>query len=148
MAFATNSDLLQYVPTITSHGITDFSTQLTAAENDVKRYIEIEWYNKAFSQGFNQLGRAVGTEFNASLLTESQWTRATVFRALYAHILPLLSPFTVGGDTFREMIDYYRQRYNEEIKAEISQGVEYDGNNDGSISRGEKHKHRQDRIYR
>jgi peptidase E len=59
-----------------------------------------------------------------------------------------LSPFTVGGDTFREMIDYYRQRYNEEIKAEISQGVEYDGNNDGSISRSETHKHRQDRIYR
>lgn len=148
MAFATNSDLLQYVPTITSHGVTDFSTQLAAAETDVKRYIEINWYNENFSQGYNQLGRAIGAQFDASLLTESQWTRSTVFRALYAHILPLLSPFTVGGDTFREMIEYYRQRYLEEIKAEIAQGVEYDGNNDGSVSRGEVYRQRADRIYR
>ena len=148
MAYATNSDLTQYVPSIVNHGITDFTTQLTEAESDVNRYLEVNWYNKTFTQGFDQIGRAVGAEFDATLLTDTQWTRATVFRALYAHILPLLSPFQVSGDTFQTMIDYYRNRFHEEIDMEIAQGVEYDLDNDGTVTRTEKHKVRQDRIYR
>jgi len=148
MAYATNTQLTAVQPTIVNHGITDFTTQLSDAESDVKRYIEIEWYNKHFSQGFNQIGRAVGADFDSSLLTDSQWTRATIYRALYAHILPLLSPFAVGGDTFREMIDYYRNRFHEEMDAEIAQGVEYDLNNDSVIQRSEKHKVAHGRVYR
>ena len=148
MAYATNTQLTAVQPTIVNHGITDFTTQLTDAETDVKRYIEIEWYNKHFSQGFNQIGRAVGAEFDSTLLTDSQWTRATIYRALYAHILPLLSPFAVGGDTVREMIDYYRNRFHEEMDAEIAKGVEYDLNNDNVIQRSEKHKVAHGRVYR
>ena len=148
MAYATNTQLTAVQPTIVNHGITDFTTQLTDAETDVKRYIEIEWYNKHFSQGFNQIGKAVGAEFDSTLLTDSQWTRATIYRALYAHILPLLSPFAVGGDTFREMIDYYRNRFHEEMDAEIAKGVEYDLNNDNVIQRSEKHKVAHGRVYR
>ena len=81
-------------------------------------------------------------------MTDSQWTRATIYRALYAHILPLLSPFAVGGDTFREMIDYYRNRFHEEMDAEIAKGVEYDLNNDNVIQRSEKHKVAHGRVYR
>jgi hypothetical protein len=131
-----------------NHGVTDWTTQLAEAENDVNRWLEVNWYNKTFTQGFDQIGRAVGSEMDATLLTDTQWTRATVYRALYAHILPTLSPFAVGGDTFREMIDFYRERFHEEMDLEIGKGVEYDLNNDGTISRTEKHKHRQDRIYR
>lgn len=148
MAYATNAQLQDVQPTIINHGITDFTDQLTEAEADVKRYIEIEWYNKHFSQGFNQIGRAVGAEFDASLLTDSQWTRATIYRALYAHILPLLSPFAVGGDTFREMITFYKNRFNEEMDAVIAKGVEYDLNNDSVIQRSEKHKVAHGRVYR
>lgn len=148
MAYATNSSLTQYVPSIVNHGITDFTTQLTEAEGDVNRYLEVNWYNKTFTQGFDQIGRAVGAEFDATLLTDTQWTRATVFRALYAHILPLLSPFAVSGDTFQTMIEYYRNRFHEEIDMEIAKGVEYDLDNDGTVTRTEKHKVRNDRIYR
>lgn len=148
MPYATNAQLQDVQPSIVNHGITDFTDQLNEAEADVKRYIEIEWFNKSFRQGFNAIGRAIGSEFDSTLLTDSQWTRATIYRALYAHILPLLSPFAVGGDTFREMIDYYRNRYYEEVNAEIAKGVEYDSNNDGSVSRSEKHKVAHGRIFR
>ena len=148
MAYATNAQLIDVQPTIVNHGITDFTDQLTESETDVKRYIEVNWYNKHIDQGFNRIGRAVGAEFDATKLTDSQWTRATIYRALDAHILPLLSPFAVGGDTFREMIDYYRNRFVEEMDMELAKGVEYDHDGDSVISRGEKHKHRQDRIYR
>lgn len=148
MAYANNTQLQAVQPTIVNHGITDFTAQLADAETDVNRYIEVNWYNKHFSQGFNQIGRAVGAEFDATLLIDSQWTRATIYRALYAHILPQLSPFAVGGDTFREMIDHYRNRFNEEMDLEIAKGVQYDLNNDGVITRSEKHKVAQGRIYR
>ena len=148
MAYATNSDLIQYVPTIVNHGVADFTTQLTEAEADVNRYLEVNWYNKSFTSGYNQVGRIAGSEFDASKLTDTQWTRVTVFRALYAHILPLLSPFQVGGDTFQEMINYYRERFHEEINMAIAQGVEYDTNGDAEITTAEKYKQRADRIYR
>lgn len=148
MPYATNADLVDVQPSIINHGITDFTDQLTEAEADVNRHIEIEWFNKSFRQGFNAIGRAIGSEFDATLLTGSQWQRATIYRALYAHILPLLSPYAVGGDTFREMMDYYRNRFHEEMNAEIAKGVEYDANNDGSVSRSEVHKVAHGRIFR
>jgi hypothetical protein len=148
MAYATNTQLTAIQPSIVNHGITDFTAQLAEAETDVKRYIEVNWYNKTHSQGYNQIGQAIGPEFAANKLVESQWTRATVYRALYAHILPLLSPFAVGGDTFTNMIEHYRNRFVEEMDMEIAKGVKYDANLDGSISRSETHKQLQSRIYR
>jgi len=148
MAFATNAQLVEVLPTIINHGITDFSSDLAEAEKDVKRYLEVNWYNKTYSGGYNQVGSAVGSAYDASLLTEAQWRRATIFRALSTHILPSLSPFTVGGDTFREMITFYKSRFNEEMDMEMAQGVEYDADDDGTISKGEVHRQRADRVYR
>jgi hypothetical protein len=34
------------------------------------------------------------------------------------------------------------------MSLEMAKGVEYDADNDGTITRSEKHQHRQDRIYR
>ena len=148
MAYATNSQLTAIQPSIVNHGITDFTAQLAEAEADVKRYIEVNWYNKTYSQGYDRVGRRIGSTFDASKLVEAQWTRATVYRALYAHILPLLSPFAVGGDTFTNMIEHYRNRFVEEMDMEMAQGVQYDGDGDGSIAESEKFKQRQERIYR
>ncbi len=148
MAYANNTQLQAVQPSIVNHGITDFTAQLTEAEADVKRYIEVNWFNKTYSQGFNGIGRKIGATFDASKLVEAQWQRATVYRALYSHILPLLSPFAVGGDTFREMIEHYRNRFVEEMDMEMAQGVQYDGDSDGSITESETFKQRQERIYR
>jgi hypothetical protein len=148
MAFANNAQLVEVLPTIINHGITDFTSDLAEAEKDVKRYLEVNWYNKTYSGGYNQIGRSVGSAYDASLLTETQWQRATIFRALSTHILPSLSPFTVGGDTFREMITFYKSRFNEEMDMEMAQGVEYDADDDGTISKGEVHRQRADRVYR
>jgi hypothetical protein len=148
MAFATNAQLVEVLPTIINHGVTDFTSDLAEAEKDVKRYLEVNWYNKTFSGGYNQVGRSTGSEFDASLLTEAQWTRATVFRALSTHILPSLSPFAVGGDTFREMITFYKARFEEEMDMEMAQGIEYDSDNDGTVAKGEVHRQRADRVYR
>ena len=44
----------------------------------------------------------------------------------------------VEGDRFREMQAFYRDLYNQELEAVFADGVEYDYNEDGSISEDEK----------
>lgn len=137
MAFAINEDLLNYVPTIFDHGIEDFSAEITMAEADVIRYIQINWFNKAFS----------GETFNSALLTATQWNRSTVYYALYAYILPQLSPWRAEGDSFQEQITYYKNRFKEEIEAEMARGVEYDYNNDATVSAGEVFNSNRGRLW-
>ena len=46
------------------------------------------------------------------------------------------------------MIEHYRNRFVEEMDMEMAQGVQYDGDSDGSITESETFKQRQERIYR
>lgn len=148
MAYATNNDILKYVPTIFDHGIEDFGDELALAEGDVKRYIEINWYNKTFGTAYDQFGKRVGQEFDDSKLTATQWTRAIVYRALCNYILPQLATWTPNGDVFTEQIRHYKNRFEEEISAEMAKGVEYDLDGDDSIATSERFKARRDRLYR
>ena len=127
MAFATNGDLLQYVPTIFDHGVEGFDAEIALAETDVVRYIQINWFNKQFD----------AATFDADKLVDAQWNRATIYCALYAYILPQLATWRPEGDSFQEQIKFYKNRFNEEIEAEMAKGVEYDLDDDGNTSSNE-----------
>lgn len=146
--YATDTDLQEYVPTIFDHGVASFTTELTRATQDVQRWVEINWFNEHFNSGYNSVGRRIGGTFDATKLTATQWERATIYLALYAYILPRLSPWRVESDSFQEQITFYRNRYHEEVKAELAKGVEYDLDGDSVVETGEKFKARQDRLYR
>ena len=138
MAFATNQILQDYVPDIFDHGVDDWTDELTKAEGDVVMQIRIQYWNKVNSRG----------SFDKTKLTESQWTRATVYRALSTHIMPKLSTFRVD-DVFIEQIKFYKEQYEEEFNAQLGVGIEYDTNDDGSITDGEVTEWNiQDRLYR
>jgi hypothetical protein len=129
MAFADDNDLVEYVPTIFSHGPTTFQSELNQAEQDIIRHIRTEWYNRRYSRGL----------WDSDLLDASQWCRATVYRALSAYILPRLSTWRPEGDSFREQINFYQERYAEEIAAEFAEGVRYDYNADEAITDTEEY---------
>ena len=84
MAFATNTDLHTYAPEVFDQGVDDWAPELALAETDVSNQIRINWYNKYHDP----------SKYVKSKLTESQWTKATVYKALYAYILPKLSTFS------------------------------------------------------
>lgn len=138
MAFATINDILTHEPTIQDYGIYEFDDALSEAQSDVERYLRIHWWPQ------QQIGKyditVIGTnaEMNSNLLTESQFTRATVFCALAYYIFPRLSKFEPDMDVFQVKMDYYKSRYQEEIQAVILDGVQYDYNADGSISDSEQ----------
>lgn len=124
MAYATDADLLVLIPSIFQHGETSFTSELAEAERDVKRDIEIEWTRRGFSFGSGN------TRFAPDLLTDAQWKRATLYKALADHIMPSLSPFR-PDDAFQLQMTYYKTRYAEEMAAEFALGIQYDLNDDG-----------------
>ena len=138
MAFATNQDLQDYVPDIFDHGVDDWTDELTKAEGDVVKQIRIQYWNKSHSR----------SNFDKTKLTEAQWTRSTVYRALSAHIMPKLATYRVD-DVFIEQIKFYKEQYVEEFDSELRVGIEYDTDGSGTVSDGEVNEWNiQDRLYR
>jgi len=147
-AYASNEDIMDLVgTTIFDHGVEDFDDELTKATSDVKRYIEVHWFNETYAIKRKLVGSSAGATFDSTLLTSTQWKHSTIYLAMYKYILPRLSPFR-GDDAFTNQITFYKERYFEEIKEEMAKGVEYDANNDSVVTEAEKHRHKQDRVYR
>ena len=74
---------------------------------------------------------------DASLLTATQWTRASAYLVLWKYALPQLTNWT-DGDRFQSMITFYRDMYHQELQAVYDDGVEYDFDDDGTIESGEE----------
>lgn len=145
--YATNDDLISIVGgEIFDNGVDDFTDELTRATSDVNRYIDVNWFQKTRGGSTKRIV-SVGETFDPDKLTASQWKNSTIYLALYRYILPQLSPFR-GSDSFMQQITFYKERYFEEVKEVMASGIEYDTNDDGSISQDEVYEHRQDRVYR
>lgn len=137
MAFATNNDLQKYTPDIFEQGVDDWTDELAYAETDVTNYVQVKYWNE-----HNR-----NADFDASLLDEAQWTRATVYRALSHHILPKLATFRID-DVFVEQIKFYKERYAEEMDLQFALGIKYDLDEDGTVQDEEVNTYKQDRLYR
>jgi hypothetical protein len=148
MPFATNSDLVKYYPNAMDHGVADWTNELDLAQGDVETLVKIRWFNIEFGGGNRNRFNPASPQFNASLLSPTQWSRATVYRALACYILPKLSTFRPEGDAFREQLAFFQSRFDEEFNLQVSSGVEYDLNDDGVVAANEKHAIAQDRLYR
>lgn len=144
--FATNDDILKYFPTAFDHGVADWTDELDLAQGDVELKIKSKWFIGEY--GPNRVLAPTSPVFNPDLLTASQWTKATVYRALCDYILPKLSTFRPEGDPFQVQIDFFSKKFAEELDMQITSGVEYDSNEDGSITTGEKLPMATNRLYR
>jgi len=127
MAFSTDDDLEAIVPDIFDLGIPAFTAEHAKAQADVEREIRNRWWHRKGIQG----------EMVASYLTESQWTRSSAYLVLWKYALPQLTNW-VDDDRFLQMIDFYKARYGEELDAVFQDGVEYDADNDGTVTDKEK----------
>ncbi len=135
--FATDEDLIKYVQDIFDHGESTWEDEIALAEGDVINQVKIKWYNLTHAKG----------SFDETLLVNSQWTKATVYRAFSSYIFPKLSTFNVE-DTFREQLEFYANQYAEEMDTQFQLGIEYDHNEDGTIDSSEVQTFTQTRLYR
>lgn len=137
MAFATNNDLQTYTPDIFDQGVDDWTDELALAETDVANFVNVKFWSD----------RHTTTSFDKTLLVEEQWTRATVYRALTAYILPKLATFRID-DVFIEQIKFYKERYAEEMDLQFALGIKYDYDEDATVQEDEVVQYTQDRLYR
>lgn len=137
MAFSTDSDLTALLPDILSFGILSFYEEHENAYQDILREIRNKWWDKTGYSG----------ELDETLLTDSQWTRASSYLVLWRYALPKLTNW-VDGDRFQNMIDFYRSRYAEEMDAIFRDGIEYDIDEDGTIQNDEKQSRHSGRLFR
>ena len=138
MAFATNDDIVDIRPGIFDHGVEDWTVELNKAEADIILKIRADWFNKRYSRD----------DWDATLLTNTQWTTATIYRALAYYILPKLTQWRVDSDAFQEQIEFYQARYAEEMGAQFDFGIEYDYNEDTVVTDNEVNAMGQNRIWR
>tara|TARA_R110000787_G_scaffold111149_1_gene220015 strand:- start:59 stop:478 length:420 start_codon:yes stop_codon:yes gene_type:complete len=122
MAFATNQILQEYVNDIFEHGVDDWTDELNKAEGDVINQIKVRYWNKTHNR----------SAFDKTKLTSTQWSRATVYRALSTHIMPKLSTYR-DGDVFMEQIKFYKEQYAEELDTQFAVGIEYDTDASGDV---------------
>ena len=152
MAFATRSDLTVYQPDIGDMGLTtgEQDTYVTQAIADVQRDIRNRWWSVYQANKVRDRSYIGSVEMENSKLTDSQWTRATVYRTLGYYICPSLTKFNSEGseDRFQQMGSYYRTAYEDEISDIFRDGVEYDQDGDSSISNSEKEAVHQLRLVR
>ena len=106
----------------------------------MQRDIRNRWWSVYHSNQSRNRSYAGGIEINLTLLTDSQWTRATVYRTLGYYICPALTKFNSEGDEdrFQQMGTYYRTAYEDEFSDILRDGIEYDADNDSSIADAEK----------
>ena len=137
MAYATAENLNFYAPEVYEGDTEDWDTELALAETDIKNKIEVQWYDQVKGD----------REFDASKLTEGQWTKATVYQTLVAYVLPKMSTFRID-DTFIEQIKFYQDRLKDELDMQFALGIKYDNDGDGTTTESEVYKYAQTRLFR
>lgn len=144
MTYATLSDLLQVEPTITDMGVLEWDVELARSEQEINRVLNVRWFQSYKARNSS------ATTFDPTLLTATQWTQATVYHALSYHICPKLTQFAVEGseDRFQVMMEYYAGRFEHEMDLCLREGVQYDLNDDGSVTTTESASVTQLRLVR
>ena len=137
MAYANAENLNFYAPEVYEGDTEDWDTELALAETDIKNKIEVQWYDQVKGD----------REFDASKLTEGQWTKATVYQTLVAYVLPKMSTFRID-DTFIEQIKFYQDRLKDELDMQFALGIKYDDDGDGTTTESEVYKYAQTRLFR
>lgn len=127
MAFSTDTDLTDLQPDILSLGISSFADYHADAQADIEREIRVKWWSMTGYTG----------ELDTTLLTATQWAKASAYLVLWKYALPQLTNW-IPDDRFQIMMAHYKSMYAEEMAAVFADGVEYDYNDDGTVSDSEK----------
>lgn len=138
ITIATISDILEYEPDIQNYGIFDWDDALAKAKEDLLRHLRIKWWPTQQIGKYDITIIGLNVEMDENKLDPVQLKAAHVFRTLAYYIFPKLSKFEPEMDVFQMRLQYYKERWGEEIDACIADGIHYDINSDGIIQDIEK----------
>jgi len=134
MTYCTDNDLLIYRSNILSLGVDSWETQREEAYKIINRMITVRWYNKiAPEMGIDP----TLTEFDPAKVLSDQLKRLECYKTLeFAYML--LMKDSPEADGFERNMLLFSKLFNSEFNSIINLGLDYDWDNSGSISVGEK----------
>ena len=139
MTMITIDDVVEYMPDVLDHGIQSYDDFFEKTRQELFRILLIEWLlSRRFNRHKTIIDSSLAGEMDESKLDEPQLTRTAVFHCLAYYILPQLTKFNPDGDQFFTMMDYFKDRYEEEWQLVLRDGIRYDDNEDGDYSTNEK----------
>lgn len=127
MPMSVDSDLSAIQPDILSLGIQSFADEHAKAQADIERSLRRDWWPN----------KGISGEMKAELLTESQFNKASSYLVLWKYALPQLATWT-AEDRFSAMLTFYKGLYETEMSDIMLDGIEYDQDDDGVITKDEK----------
>jgi hypothetical protein len=144
LVFHNNEDLVEYRPNIFNYGVEDFTTQMEEAEAIISRAVDAKWYrNRATDYGLDWRV----TTFDINKLVPSQLRRLAVYKSLSLIYLILMKD-AANPDIFERQSETFKKMYTDELKEVLDSGLDYDWDEDSSISAGENIQPRIRRLMR
>jgi len=141
--FTVDADLTFYQPDILTFGIASFTSPNdyhAQARADIERDLRIRWFPIYSKETYRDISILNTTEMNATLLTDAQFKRASVFRVIGFYACTQLTKFNSNDnqDRFQVMMKHYQQMYASEMEDILRDGVEYDTDDNNAIADVEK----------
>lgn len=146
--FATDSNLLEYEPQIKQFGIQEYTSEHEKTYDDIIRLLNIKWWPTTQYSRYDLSVIGGSAKLSPSKLDSTQFTRAAVYHTLAYYIYPKLSSFDPDGDLFREKMNYYKAKFEEEFDLILRVGVSYDMDSSGTYEDGEKQTFYNGRLIR
>ena len=140
----TASDVTKYQPDVFDFGIASGSTEATnyfaQTTNDILRQLRIEWFPTYKTNVYTDITVLNTVEMENTKVNLDQFERAGVYLFLGRFLLPALTKFRpeTEKDRFERMAEYYMGEYNKEWRMILEDGVEYDADDGGTITKSER----------
>lgn len=140
----TTSDVQKYQPDAFDFGISTTATEtvnfLAQTTNDILRQLRIEWWPVYKTNIFTDITVLNTAEMVNTKVNLDQFERAGVYLFLGRFYLPALTKFRpeTEKDRFERMSEHYMSQYNVEFQKILEDGVEYDSDDNQSISVAER----------
>jgi|TARA_R110002051_G_scaffold171672_3_gene242114 hypothetical protein len=149
MAMLTIANVQEYQSDILEYGLAEFDDFFAKTETDIQRRLEIDWWQRR-NHSIHDITIRSGDNavMDTTKLKESQFTRAAVYHCLAFYILPRLTTWTPERDRFREMIDWYTDKWEQEFDLILKQGVYYDEDGDSVYESDERTSYHHGRLVR
>jgi hypothetical protein len=140
----TTSDVTAYQPDAFDFGIASgdskVTTWITETTNDILRDLRIRWWQTYKTNVYTDITVLNTVELEPDRVNLDQFKRAGVYLFLSKFFFPALTKFRpeADKDRFERMIEHYNSQYNVEFQKILEDGVEYDADDNQTISVAER----------
>ena len=144
--YSDDDDLIKIRTNILSLGVTDWEDKHIESKEIIDRAIASKWYRTVASDNnVNYLD----TPFDSDYLLNGgdQLTRLSCYKALQLIYLDLMKELP-DQDGFERYSDKFEDLYDKELSEILSSGLDYDWDQSGSITSGERDQAKKRRLRR